>query len=69
MKIGNVKRFVKMRHFFFAWMCLRSEIVVITASRKNTTYIEAKVMMSEPTHMESSPSVAMKPWESEPTMR
>ena len=69
MNSGNVKRLVKTRHFFLAWMWLRSEIVVMIARMKKTTYIEANVMISEPTHMSSSPWVAMKPWESEPTMR
>ena len=58
-----------MRHFFFAWMCSRSEMVVMTARMKKTTYMEANVITSEPMHMRSSPCVAMKPWERLPTMR
>ena len=71
MNSGNVNRLVKMiqRLLLWQWMCLRSEMVVMMASRKNTKYIEKNVMISEPTHMESSACVAMKPWLRLPTMR
>ena len=71
MKSGNVNRLVKMiqRLLLWQWMCLRSAMVVMTARRKNTTYIDANVMISDPTHMESSASVAMKPWLRPPTIR
>ena len=69
MKIGKVNRLVRMRHFLLAWMCLRSLTVVMMARTKKTTYIDTKVMISEPTHMASSALVAMKPWLSDPMMR
>ena len=69
MKMGNVKRLVKMRHFFFAWMCSRSEMVVMTARMKNTTYMEPNVITSDPTAMESSSLVARYPPLMPPTMR
>ena len=60
-KIGNVKRLVKIRHFFFTWKCLYSEIVVMSARIKKTTYIEKTVITKEPTLMAISASVATKP--------
>ena len=62
MKIGKVNMLVTMRHFLRQWMCLRSEMVVISPRIQKTMYMDPKVMTSEPTHISSSPWVAMNPW-------